>query len=340
MPRAPRIFVEGATYHVYARTARAEPVFAAEAEVRELLELVRDLKRRDELTILAWCVLPSCYHLALRSAAVPLWRTMRLLQSRFSTSYNRRRGVHGPLWQDRYRARLVAGGARLDRVIAYIHLSPVVAGVARDPADYPWSGHRELIGEVAEPIADVGAALAVFGEPIADARRSYATALAETAGAPWLERAPGALPWWTGRRSDRGGTPTFSRASAAGASTSPERPRLSAADLVTLAATATGTAGSELRSPRSGARLTRRRELIALVGVELFGVRVNDLARELGRDPSSVSRWITAAGARRADDPAYRRSAEELAALIADAARSQRAVRSGFIFESGPSFSG
>ncbi len=340
MPRAPRVFVEGASYHVYSRTAHAAPVFADEAEVRELLEIVHSLVRRDELTIFAWCVMPDHYHLALRSGTVPLWRTMRLLQGRFAKSYNRRRGLRGPLWEGRYRARLVSEEQHLNQVIAYIHLDPVAAGVVGDPAAYPWSGHRELLGEVDDPIVDVGAAFAGFGEPIEKARQSYAHVLAEVAGAPWSQHAPGGLPWWTAdRRPDLPGSRSRQARASLGASTSPERQSLSAGELVELAATATGTTEGDLRSPRSGARLTRRRELIALVGAELFGVRVKDLAAELARDPSSVSRWISAAGARRSRDAAYRRSAEELAASIAEAARSRRAARSGLIFESGSSFS-
>ncbi len=341
MPRAPRVFAEGAIYHVYSRIGHAEPVFSDAEEVAELLGIVRDLQRRDELTIFAWCVMSNHYHLALRSATVPLWRTMRLLQGRFAKSYNRRRTLYGPLWQGRYRARLVSGERHLNQLIAYIHLNPVAAGVVRDPAVYPWSGHRELLGEVGDPIVDVDAALAGFGAPIAVARRSYAMALAETAGAPWLQREPGRLPWWAAdRRPDRPARSSRPALDAIGAATSPERPRLSALELVEIAARITGTPERELRSPRSGSALTRRRELIALLGAELFGVRVKDLAVVFGRNPGSVSRWINAAGRRRARDDSFRNSAEEVTALIVAAVRSQRAERSGLIFDSGPSFSG
>ena len=44
--------------------------------------------------------------------------------------------VLGPLWQGRYRARLVEDQRYLDRLLSYIHLNPVTAGLAEDPAEY------------------------------------------------------------------------------------------------------------------------------------------------------------------------------------------------------------
>jgi putative transposase len=339
MPRVPRIFVDGAIYHVYCRIGRGEPVFGDDAEAGDLLELLAELKARDDLQVLAWCVMSNHYHLALRSGSVPLWRTMRLLQGRFSKSYNARHQTYGPLWQGRYRAKLVAGESHLAQVIAYIHLNPVAAGVVRDPARYRWSGHRELLGEVHAPLIDVDAALAVFGDPIEVASRTYARTLAELAGTPWVAGVPGGLPWWSAsRRGPRASPPVEEprpAVDALGASTAPERPRLSPLEFLDLAAAAVGTSETELRSPRGRAALARQRELVALLAVELFGVRVKDLATALGRSPGSVSRWVNAAGDRRARDAAYRRSAGELAAAITEAARSARAARSGFVYGGG-----
>ena len=339
MPRSPRVFVDGAIYHVYSRIGRGEPVFGDDAEAGDLLELLADLRDRDDLQLFAWCVMSNHYHLALRSASVPLWRTMRLLQGRYSKAYNARHQTFGPLWQGRYRAKLVTGETHLAQVIAYIHLNPVAAGVVRDPARYRWSGHRELLGRVSDPLIDIEAALAVFGDPIDAARTAYSRTLAELAGMPWVERAPGDLPWWaSGRRGPRTSPPEETPrpiVDALGASTAPERPRLTAVEFLDLVATATGTSEAELRSPRGRAALARQRELVSLLGVELFGVRVKDLAVALGRSPASVSRWVNAAGDRRARDAAYRRSAGELAAAITEAARSARAARSGFVYGGG-----
>ncbi|MGQ9752101.1 MAG: transposase [Thermoanaerobaculaceae bacterium] len=75
---------------MYCRTARHERIFADAREAQALLDIFRDLRDRDGFAILAWSVMPTHYHLALRTGEVPLWRSMRLVQGRFAQSYNQR----------------------------------------------------------------------------------------------------------------------------------------------------------------------------------------------------------------------------------------------------------
>ena len=107
MPRAPRIFVEGGLYHVYNRFARGEDVFSDSNEAIDFLDRLRKLKQRDMLQVFAWSLLSNHYHIAVRTSATPLSRTMKTLQEGFAKSFNRRWGRTGPLWQSRYQARLV-----------------------------------------------------------------------------------------------------------------------------------------------------------------------------------------------------------------------------------------
>ena len=105
MPRAPRAFIDGAFYHVYGRITRGEHVFSDPDEAARFVAVIGDVTRRDNLTILAWCVMANHYHLALRTGAVPLWRSIRLIQWRSARQLNRHRRQLGPLWQGRDQAR-------------------------------------------------------------------------------------------------------------------------------------------------------------------------------------------------------------------------------------------
>ena len=67
MPRRPRVVIAGGLYHVYNRCARGEPVFAGPQEAIEFVELARAVKERDGLTVFAWTVLSSHFHMALRA---------------------------------------------------------------------------------------------------------------------------------------------------------------------------------------------------------------------------------------------------------------------------------
>ena len=101
MPRRPRVFVDGAIYHVYCRFAHGARVFASPEEAERFLSIVREVKRTDGLSILAWCLMPTHYHLAVRTGRLPLWRSLRVIQGRFAVAHN---GYH-QLCRTRYSSR-------------------------------------------------------------------------------------------------------------------------------------------------------------------------------------------------------------------------------------------
>ena len=73
MPRKPRLFVSGATYHVYCRVARGEFVFDDRNEAAEFIEIVRKVRDLDSWHILAFCLMASHYHIVVLngSASMP-----------------------------------------------------------------------------------------------------------------------------------------------------------------------------------------------------------------------------------------------------------------------------
>jgi len=318
MPRQPRVFVDGAYYHVYCRVGRGEPVFRDDAETEAFCEILRDVAQRHGLTVLAWCVMSNHYHLAVRCGRVPLWRTMRLIQGRYSKGFNRRRKVYGPLWQGRYKAKLVSDERHLQQLIVYIHLNPSGAGVVRDPARYQWSGHKEILGNGEVGLVNFDEALLVFGDSREGARRAYLQAVGAAARAPWLSRVPGRLPWWRREESEEGLSlaQRWPRLDALGASTGPEYRVLSPDEYLFAAANAMDASVAALAGPRSGRELTRLREMLALVGVESYGFRVKDLATRLGKNPGVVSRWANMGGERRVRDVAFRERVEQFEADV------------------------
>lgn len=321
MPRAPRYFVDGAFYHVYGRIARGEMIFSERGEAARFVDLIRDVKERDGLTVLAWCVMGNHYHLALRTAMVPLWRSIRLVQWRFARQHNRRRRQFGPVWQGRYQVRLVNEQRYLLQLIAYIHLNPVSAGVVKDPGAYRWSGHRDLLGRVEEPLVDVDATLALFGTKRGAARRTYVRMLRGEREQPWFGERPGRLPWW-GRFEDEDVDESAWAATPAGGAGAgvPRGAVRDAGAFIRRAAEHLGVAAGELKARGKAPATVRAREIVAVVAVERFGVKVKDLAARLGKHPGSVSRWVAEAARRRREEREFEASCRRLEAALAKGA--------------------
>ena len=77
-----------------------------------------------------------------------------------------------------------------------------------------------------------------------------------------------------------------------------------------------GVTSEELSSRGKAPAIVRAREIIAIVGVERFGVVVGELAVRLKKNPGSVSRWLGQAGERRRKEREFAADCERLEAAV------------------------
>ena len=157
-------------YHVYNRFARGAAIFGEGDEAERILELPQRTRDREGLTVFAFCMMPSHYHLALGTGPVPLSRPMGFGQSRRAQEYNQRHRLTGPLWQSRFKAKVVEDDGGLGQLIADLHLNPVTAPEVTDSAEYRRSGHRELLRNAPSPLVDTDRTLGSYGKTPGSAR--------------------------------------------------------------------------------------------------------------------------------------------------------------------------
>ena len=162
MPRLPAVSTVGGFLHVSNRVADGERPFLERNEVESFVQRVLAARERDRFTVFAWCLMSNHYHLVVRTREVPFASSRQLVE-----------GPTASLWMPRCRARSLPRQPALDRAVAYVHRNPVSAGLVSDPAEYPWSGHRELAGLDAPLLVDVRLALARFGTSPDQARQGY-----------------------------------------------------------------------------------------------------------------------------------------------------------------------
>jgi len=163
MLRRPAVSTVGGFLHVSNRVADGERPFLEPGEVETFVQRVLAARERDRFTVFAWCLMSNHYHLVLRTREAPFALSRQLVEG----------GPTASLWMPRCRARSLGCQPALDRAVAYVHLNPVSAGLVGDPAEYPWSGHRELAGLAPPLLVDLRLALARFGTSPDRARRGY-----------------------------------------------------------------------------------------------------------------------------------------------------------------------
>jgi hypothetical protein len=244
---------------------------------------------------------------------------MRSIQHRYALGFNRRRGLLGPVWQSRYQAKLVLDQRYFDQLMVYIHLNPVMAGEVGDPADHRWSGHREILGMGKNPVIDLDAALMGFGSTLRSARARYLKTLKGAIESRWVGDRVEKLPWW--RVDDDRELQAVDRGpyvDVLGRSTGLDRPALSAAQYVEAAARWLRAEIVALAGRGRQAKTVRQRELLAVVGVERYGVQVKVLAEVLGKSRVTVSSWVRRGAARRAASESFREDLDALDRALAE----------------------
>ena len=320
MPRHQRLFVPGAIYHVYCRVARGEFVFDDSDEAMEFVEKLREVRDLDGWTVFAWCLMGNHYHLVLRTGDLDLWRSMARLQGSVSRNYNRRHRLLGRLWQSRYRARVIDSGEYFRQVIAYVHLNPVTAGIAKDPADYVLSGHRELIGARRPYVVDRCAALRSFSNtPNLSPAEEYLAWLRDVAEARWSKQRVPDLPWWAqAANDDEIADPERHPAARSfdGRVLTDDRVSLEFSEFVARMEAATGFPLADLCSRSRGATLTRHRIEFVTLAIVRYKLRVCDVAAFVDKHPNSVAKWLNKGLRLERTDPTFKARIDHLDATL------------------------
>lgn len=331
MARKPRLFVPEAIYHVYCRVARGEFVFDEPYEANGFVEAVRKVSELHRWQVFAWCLMGNHYHLVVKTSSIPLWRTMQRLQSNVAREFNRRRKYLGRLWQSRYRARLIDSQDYFRQVISYVHLNPVAAAIVDDPADYENSGHREIIGRRPSRLIDVPSVLTGFEDGFAsDGRERYLAWIRAVAEANWFDQGLRELPWWKDARDlneiiepeDHPEATMFD-----GETLDDNRPSVSIDEFVALFEGTTGLSMVCLSSPLRTSDLTEGRVELTLLAVTRFGLRSSELAAQLRKHPSSVTRWLNRGLKQEREDKLFRDRINQLDFKISAAIRECRPTK-------------
>jgi REP element-mobilizing transposase RayT len=173
-----RYFYIGSDYHIYNRGNHREPVFRDNEDRRYFLSKLDEYCARDNIVLLAYCLMDNHFHLLVRQqGAVTVEHMMRSLKASFVIRTNKKYGLVGHLFQGRYQSKFIKNENHLAVASRYIHRNPAAF---TDMRTYRWSSYRNYLGSRAG-LANTGPVLSLF-----DSKDSYAmfveSALAPGAG--------------------------------------------------------------------------------------------------------------------------------------------------------------
>ena len=130
MPRTARASVGDYCYHVINRGNGRAEVFHADGDYQAFSGLLRQACERMPMRLLAYCLMPNHFHLALwPHHDGDLSRWMHWLLTAHVRRYHRWYDSSGHVWQGRFKAFPIEQDEHLLTVLRYIERNPIRAGL-------------------------------------------------------------------------------------------------------------------------------------------------------------------------------------------------------------------
>ncbi|MCF7916356.1 MAG: transposase [Candidatus Omnitrophica bacterium] len=168
--------VKGNIYHIYTKSIAKFKIFQKSSEYKRLEKLFsyyrtgepplrfsaflqlknqeaflqnRLSQKKNIVEIITYCIMPTHIHLIIKQLSengISIF--MKNVLNSYSRYFNIKIKRKGPLWQGRFKNKLVKNEEQLLHLSRYIHLNPVSANLVSKPKDWQYSSYRYYLGLV------------------------------------------------------------------------------------------------------------------------------------------------------------------------------------------------
>lgn len=166
MPAPHRDLAPG-IFHVFTHCVWAAPAhFRDEFDYMTFLRHLATTTSKSGWTCVAFCLMPTHYHLIVEVGQGVLPLAMHRLNLGYSCDFNKRHGLRGHAQSGRYGASRIGDDSNLLTVFAYVANNPVKDGLATSARDWQWSSYPGAV-DLAEPhsFVDPSLVLGCFDAP-------------------------------------------------------------------------------------------------------------------------------------------------------------------------------
>jgi REP element-mobilizing transposase RayT len=162
MPRAQRLHIPAAHYHVTLRGNHRQNIFFSPADRQLFDEITAEVLDRFTARLHAYCWMTNHVHMLIQVGDTPLGKLILRIAGRYARAVQKHLRTTGHLFEKRYHSVIVDADEYLLELLRYIHLNPVRAHIVQHPTDYLWSSHRAYLGAVNQSWVTTDFALQMF----------------------------------------------------------------------------------------------------------------------------------------------------------------------------------
>jgi putative transposase len=149
------------------RGIEKRPLFRDDLDRRVFLSQARKNFDRHECRCLTWALMTTHGHIQSRTESGSLSKSMQRLDTSYAMYFNERHDRCGHLFDNRFKSLLVEEEEYLLRLVRYVMLNPIEAGIVRsldELASYPWTSYPSFVGKRASRLTDVEFTLRLFSD--------------------------------------------------------------------------------------------------------------------------------------------------------------------------------
>ena len=157
--RKPRKIEEGVSYHVVSRANRKEYILNS-LEIKEMfLQVLREAKIKYSFSVKNFCIMGNHFHLVCKPLdGNNLSEIMQWILSVFAIRFNRHFNLHGHVWYDRFKSKIIKSFMQYITTFIYIANNPVQANITTDAISYDYNGitflHKGILDILERPPND------------------------------------------------------------------------------------------------------------------------------------------------------------------------------------------
>lgn len=151
MARSARVQFPGAVYHIWARGNHQENIYFSDQDRKLFIRLLAATAKRMNWICHAYCLMTNHYHLLLETPDGLLSNGMSYVNGVYTQKINRRYGLTGHLFQERFHSKLIDGNPQFLATVRYIIRNALEANMVEDAGDWPWSSYRATTGQEKPP---------------------------------------------------------------------------------------------------------------------------------------------------------------------------------------------
>jgi len=124
-------------------------------EDRELfIGILKRAKKRFNFALKNFCIMGNHIHLLIKPGpGASLSRIMQWILGVFAQLWNKKHGLSGHLWGERFFSRIIMGILDFLRVFLYIDYNPAIAGLVENPEQWEYGGlwhHKKGVTDIIE----------------------------------------------------------------------------------------------------------------------------------------------------------------------------------------------